>query len=352
MPEENSKLVNLALQGGGAHGAFAWGVLDKLVEDGRVGVDGLSATSAGSMNAVVYAYGKMTGGPDGAREALHNFWRAISDAGQLYSPMRRLPWDWPWFNGESASHSLTFLMFEVTTRIWSPYQYNPFNFNPLRSILQKSVDFERLTQCQCTNLFISATNVRSGKVKVFRNHEMSLDVVLASACLPYLFQAVEIGGEPYWDGGYMGNPALFPLFYHTEPRDIVILHINPMTVDAVPTSAADILDRVNEITFNSSLLKELRAIAFATKLIEEDWLKDEHKSKLRHMLIHSILADCLADLSVASKFDCSWNFLTTLRDRGREAAAAWLDENYRHLGKRSTVDLRRQFLDAGSEHIG
>ncbi|MGH8658436.1 MAG: patatin-like phospholipase family protein [Gammaproteobacteria bacterium] len=301
----STKTVNLALQGGGAHGAFAWGVLDKLIEDGRLQIEGLTATSAGSMNASVYAYGKMIGVPDGAREALHDFWHNISNAGKLWSPIKYMPWEMPWLNGWNSEHSLSFLMFETWTRLFSPYQFNPFNFNPLRHVLSESVDFEKLVMCKCTNLFISATNARTGRVRVFRNEEITLDVVLASACLPFLFQAVEIDGEHYWDGGYMGNPVLHPLFYHTQSRDVVILHINPMYQQNIPTKAPEITDRTNEITFNLSLLKELRAIAFVNKLLEEGWLKDEYRSKLKHVLVHSIYADgALGDLTLASKFNC------------------------------------------------
>jgi NTE family protein len=349
MAKTATKTVNLALQGGGAHGAFAWGVLDKLVEDGRLAIDGLSATSAGAMNAAVYAYGKMTGGPDGARQALYDFWWNISQAGRLYSPVKPLPFERLWSNG--AGHSMAFMAFEAVTRMLSPYQFNPFNFNPLREVLARSVDFERLVACRCTNLFISATNVRTGRVRVFTNPEMSLDVVLASACLPFLFQAVQIGGDYYWDGGYMGNPALFPLFYHTESRDVVILHINPMHSEEIPTGAPEIQDRVNEITFNSSLIKELRAVAFVTKLLEEGWIKDEYRPRLRHVLVHSIRADdCLAGLSVSSKFNCEWEFLADLRDRGREAAEHWLAENYLHIGKRGTVNLQEDYLGPSSQH--
>lgn len=344
------KLVNVALQGGGAHGAFAWGVLDKIIEDGRLSIDGLSATSAGAMNATVYAYGKMTGGLDGAREALHNFWYQISKAGRLLSPTTTTPWD-AWINSIwGGNQPLSFIAFETWTRILSPYQFNPFDINPLREILDRSVDFERLVKCDCTRLFISATNVRTGRVRVFTNREITRDVVMASACLPFLFQAVEVEGAAYWDGGYMGNPALFPLFYHTDSRDIIILHINPIFVDQIPKTAVDISDRINQISFNSSLLKELRSIAFVTKMLEEGWLKEEYRSKLRHMLVHSIRADeALDGAGVASKFNCDWNFLTDLRDRGRATAEQWLAEHYIHVGKRGTVDLRSEFLGGSSQ---
>ncbi len=336
--------MNLALQGGGAHGAFAWGVLDKLIEDGRIDIEGLSATSAGSMNAVVYAYGKMTGGPDGAREALHNFWQAISRAGEIYSPIKLSPWEM-WQGNGNVDHSLSFWLFESMTRLFSPYQFNPFDINPLRDVLENQVDFEQLHQCYCTTMFISATNVRTGKVRVFRNQEVTLDVVMASACLPNLFKAVEIDGDHYWDGGYMGNPALYPFFYHTKTNDVIILHINPLHHEEVPTDPVGIQDRVNEITFNGSLLKELRAVAFVNKLLDEGWLKEEYRSHFKHVLVHSIKADdALRDMSVSSKFNCDWNFLLSMRDKGRATAEAWLDRHYADIGKRSSVDVQSEYL--------
>lgn len=341
------KIVNLALQGGGAHGAFAWGVIDRILEDGRIGIEGVSGTSAGSMNAVVYAYGNMLGGADGAREQLHNFWKRISELGSTLSPMPKMPWE-SFSLSKSTDNPLLFNMFESFTRLMSPYQFNPFNFHPLKIALNEFVDFDRLHACECSKLFLSATNVRTGKVKVFINKEITTDVVLASACLPFLFQAVEIGGEHYWDGGYMGNPSLFPLFYHTDSRDIVVVHINPIERNKVPTKAPEIFNRVNEITFNASLLKELRAVAFVNKMLDEGWLKDEHKDKLKHMLVHSIRAEkAMCDLSVASKFSTEWKFLLDLRDRGRAVAQEWIEENFKAINKRSTVDLYCEFLDIG-----
>jgi len=355
VPEQNSehkKTINLALQGGGAHGAFTWGVMDKLIEDGRLKIDGLSGTSAGAMNAVVYAYGNMVGGADGARQALHDFWKEISDTSMIMSPLQQTPWE-AWTDKWNMDNSFLFQMFELMSRAFSPYQFNPMNVNPLRDIVDKTVDFEVLNRCQETKLFIGATKVSTGKVRVFTTDEITLDAVMASACLPQLYQAVKINGDHYWDGGYMGNPAIFPLFYHTETRDVVIIHINPMDREELPTDASEIMDRLNEITFNSSLLKEMRAIAFITKLIEEDWLKDEYKSRLKHMLMHSIRADkILCDLKVSSKFNGDWNFLMDLHNRGRATAEAWLEANYDDIGNRSTVDLKKEFLDIGSEHAG
>jgi NTE family protein len=346
------KRVNLALQGGGAHGAFAWGILDKFAEDGRLDIEGLSATSAGSMNAVVYAQGRMNGGLDGARAALEKFWRDISDAGQSFSPVRASGWEA--LLGLGLEQSPAYVLFDALTRTFSPYQFNPFNFNPLRDVLAKNVDFDAVHACRCVELFICATNVRTGQPRIFRNREVTLEAVLASACLPFLFQAVEIDAEHYWDGGYMGNPALYPLFNHTHSRDIVIAHINPIFRPQLPTTAPEIQNRLNEITFNSSLLRELRAIAFVTKLIEQDWLKDEHRDKLKHILIHSIRADeSLCDLTVASKFRTDWEFLCRLRDLGRAAAARWLEASFDHVGYHSTVDLRSEYLgqtNTGKEH--
>ena len=239
------------------------------------------------------------------------------------------------------------------TRTFSPYQFNPFNFNPLRQVLESQVDFKALKSCQSTKLFLSTTNVRTGKVRVFRTEEVTADVVMASACLPQLFQAVQIGEDHYWDGGYMGNPSLFPLFYHTKSRDVMVIHINPIERAELPTRSADILNRLNEITFNASLLKEMRAIAFVTKLIEEDWLKKEHKAKLKHLLMHSIRADgVLCDLSVASKFNTDWHFLLYLRDLGREITGQWLEKHFSSIGNKSTVDVRAEFLDLGTAHAG
>ena len=341
-----SRRVNLALQGGGAHGAFAWGVLDQICEDGRLSIDGLSATSAGAMNTAVYSYGMMKHGPDGARQALHDFWKDVSEAGQRYSPVKPSYWDQYFGGWENLNQSLAYHWFDTFSKVFSPYQFNPLDFNPLRDVLEQHVDFDEIKRCDCTNMFICATNVRTNKIKVFHNEELSLDAVLASACLPMLFQAVEIDGEAYWDGGYMGNPALYPLIYETETDDIVILHVNPIERDEVPKTSHDIHNRINEISFNSSLLREMRAIHFVKKIVEEGWIKDEFRDHFHftHLNIHSIRADdAMSEFSVASKFSPDWDFLCQLRDAGREATASWLDENYAAIGKRSTVDLKQEF---------
>ena len=343
-----ARTVNLALQGGGAHGAFTWGVLDRLLEDPRIAIEGLSGTSAGSVNATVLAYGMMNGGRDGARESLARLWDGIAAIGAVALPVRRAPWEFL-LTGWNIGFSPSYQAFRALTGMYSPYQLNPGNLNPLRTLLESQVDFDALHACRAVKLFLTATRVRDGKIRIFRTHEVSADVVLASACLPQYFQAVEIAGEAYWDGGYTGNPALFPFFYECESRDVVIVHVNPIVRNEVPVLPDAIANRVNEITFNASLIAELRAIAFVQKLVADGWLKVEKRSQLRYIRVHAIRADqALGDLSEASKFALDRLFLATLRDRGREMAAAWLDETWSALGRRSSVDIRAEYLDGST----
>lgn len=350
------KKINLALQGGGSHGAFAWGVIDQILEDGRLKIDGLCATSAGTMNACAYAYGNYVGGPEKARATLHDFWQNVAKASQRYSPIQRMPWENFSFGGANPwvnDSAMGFFLFDVMTKLFSPYQFNPFDINPLRDILSRTVDFDKLRQCKSTKLFISATHVKTGRVRVFNADEMTLDVAMASACLPYLFKAVKVGEEYYWDGGYMGNPALYPLFYETDTRDVLIVHINPIERDTVPDTAAEIMNRINEISFNSSLISEIRAIAFVKKLLDNDMMRDEYCGQFKNVLVHSISADeVMRDYGVASKFDSGWNFLTLLRDKGRKAMAAWLDENYDKIGYEDTVDLYGAYLQSANQLFG
>jgi NTE family protein len=338
---QEPKHINLALQGGGAHGAFGWGVMDKFIEDGRIEIEGISGASAGAMNAVVYAYGKRKGN-DGARQALHDFWKAVSDAGQRFT-VKAMPWERLF--GYNIQQSMLKQTMKMLGGQFSPYELNPFNFNPLRDILEKQIDFEELERTAGTKLFLSATNVYTGKPKIFLTPEITLDVVMASACLPQMFQAVKIGDQHYWDGGYMGNPALYPLFYHTTSCDVVILHIVPMVRQELPTTTVEIDNRINEITFNCALIRELRAICYIQKLINDGWIKDEHVNKLKYVFIHSVRADrALNDLSLETKVESDWDFLCMLRDRGRACATEWLDQNYGDIGVRSSVDMEKEFL--------
>lgn len=330
-----TKTINLALQGGGSHGAFAWGVLDKLLEDGRIEIEGISATSAGAMNAAVLADGLASGGPDAARQALADFWQRIAQAASL-SPLQPSPLDRLAHN-HGFDFNPFFQAFDLMVRLFSPYQLNPMNFNPLQRVIEQSIDFERLRAQSPLKLFLSATNVRTGKVRVFRTGEITADAVMASACLPFMFQAVEIEGEAYWDGGYMGNPAIFPLIYECASQDVVVVHINPLARREVPKTAMEILNRMNEISFNSSLMREMRAIAFVTRLIDEGKIQD---TTMKRMLIHSIAADeFMQALGINSKLNADWEFLTHLRDVGHATAAAWLDRDFPHVCKQSTTDL-------------
>ena len=332
--------INLALQGGGAHGAFTWGVLDGLLADGRVAIEGISGTSAGAMNAVVLADGLMDGGEHGARAALEAFWQDVSRLSHT-SPIQKTVWDA--MNGSwNLDASPGYLMFDLMTRLASPYDLNPMNINPVREVLERHVDFDRVHHCDRVKLFISATRVSTGRVKIFECKDITADAVMASACLPHLFQAVEIDGEAYWDGGFIGNPALYPLIYNCASRDIVIVQINPLEREGTPKTAREILNRVNEITFNASLMKELRAISFVTKLLDEGSLDG---SRYKRILMHLIEADDeMAHLNASSKLNSEWAFLSHLKEIGRTAAAGWLDRHAEDLGKQSTVDIREMFM--------
>ncbi|HEU0223141.1 MAG TPA: patatin-like phospholipase family protein [Paracoccaceae bacterium] len=333
--EAGTKTLNLALQGGGAHGAFAWGVIDRLLEDDRLRFEGITATSAGAMNAAILAYGMSEGGPQGARRALANFWRRVSHAAAT-GPLQPSLWDRITHN-HSLDASPAFMIFDLMSRVFSPYQLNPTNWNPLRRVLEECVDFERLRASNKVKLFLAATSVRTGKARIFTTHEITADAVMASACLPFMFQAVEIEGEPYWDGGYMGNPAIFPLIYNCDCRDVVIVHINPLLREGTPRTAQEILNRINEISFNSSLMREMRVIEFVTRLIDDGTIPE---GRMKRMLIHSIADDgMMRELSVTSKMNADWEFLTHLRDVGRARAEEWLTAHFDALGNETTVDF-------------
>lgn len=333
MPK-TEKTIELALQGGGAHGALTWGVLDRMLEEPRLRIEGISGTSAGAMNAVVLADGLEAGGPQAARTMLERFWRTVSEAA-LASPIQRDLWarisgNW------SLESSPNYLWFDHLTRVFSPYELNPFNLNPLLDLLGGIVDFDRVNRCTATKVFVTATNVRTGRPKIFRQPELSADAVMASAALPFMFQAVEIAGEAYWDGGYIGNPALFPLVDECNARDLVLVQINPFYRPDLPRSARDIINRLNEITFNASLVKELRAIMLLRDLINAEGLERE---RYRDMRLHRIHADeDLLDLQASSKLNAEWAYLCHLRDLGRQRTERWLAGHWHDLGTRSTFE--------------
>jgi len=351
MTKHKRQQIDLALQGGGSHGAFTWGVLDRLLQDDSLEIAGVSGTSAGAMNAVALAAGLMEGGRDGARECLGRFWRRVAQTSPFHAlemgPAAAL-WgpDNPWLTAWTAPWRQAV---GVLGSQFSPYQLNPLNLNPLRDVLRETVDFDRVCGCNKTQLFIAATQVRTGALRTFRQHELSVDVVLASACLPLLFQAVEIDGEAYWDGGYAGNPALLPLISESAAQDLLLVQINPSLRDEVPVSAEAILDRINEVTFNASLLKELRSIALLKQLIADEGRPGHHYrnplfARIDALKVHRVEGgQALAELGAGSKVQTQWPFLSMLFERGAEAADRWLHENRRHIGRRSTLDLGQAF---------
>jgi NTE family protein len=334
------KVIELALQGGGAHGAFTWGVLDYLLSDDRVQIEGICGTSAGAMNAVVLADGLDRGGKKGAREALNHFWAEVSKTAK-FSPFQRTPLD-RMLGRWTLDASPGFIIFDHLSRLVSPYQLNPLDYNPLRNQLATLVDFERVRHAAGIKLFVAATNVRTGKLKIFRREEMTVDMVVASACLPFLFQAVQIDGEAYWDGGYMGNPALFPLVEECGGRDIVIVQINPILREELPRKASDILNRINEISFNASLIKEIRTLA----LLKDAKRSRNHKEDgFKNVFFHRINADEeLKELGVSSKLNAEWAFLKHLHDVGYRTTQTWMNTNVEALGNRSTLDIEAVYL--------
>jgi len=334
------KPINLGLQGGGAHGAFTWGVLDRLLEDQRLDFDGIVGTSAGAMNAVALTAGMHQGGREKARECLAAFWHATSEAAKL-SPIQPSPLD-RWLSLGNLDFSPGWHAFEKLSRIASPYQLNPWNFNPLREVLNDVVNFDAVRTPDGVKLFLCATNVRTGKIKVFKEQELTLDAVLASACLPFLYKAVEIEGEAYWDGGYMGNPPIFPLIYHTDCSDILIVQINPINIDNVPNTAQEIFDRINTLSFNSSLMREMRTIDFVTQLIDQGKLDDKHYKRLN---IHTIDAEeDMVNFNVSSKLNADAGFLDHLFQLGRVRGDEWLSTHVDKVGIESSTDIAAKFL--------
>ena len=349
---QGKQQLDLALQGGGSHGAFTWGVLDRLLEDETLEIAGISGTSAGAMNAVALAAGLMDGGRESARANLRRFWQRVAES----SPFHQLtagPWasllgpDNPWLQAWTAP--LQQIGQFVGTQL-SPYQLNPLNLNPLRDILADTVDFKAVRACDRTHLFIAATHVATGELRIFRQEEITADMVLASACLPLLFQAVEIDGEAYWDGGYAGNPALLPLIAETDADDLLLVQINPSRRDTLPTTAEDILDRASEVTFNASLIKELRTIGLIKEVLADAGRPDSayRRSLFRRiddLRLHRLDAEAeLSQFGASSKTQTSRAFLQQLHDIGRQTADTWLAKHGKHLGQRSTFTLPTELM--------
>ncbi len=326
-------LVDFALQGGGSHGAFTWGVLDRLLEEPWLKVEAISGTSAGAMNAAVLVSGFMQGGAEGARSALDGYWRRVAEAAK-FSPLQRSPLD-RLMNRWTLDTSPAYLAMDLMSRVVSPYGLNPLGLNPISSILAESIDFAHLAEAPI-KLFITATNVHTGRGRVFRNREITPDVLLASACLPTMFQAIEIDGEPYWDGGYAGNPTITPLVRESDAHDTILVQINPRERRETPRTASEILNRLNEISFNSPLMKELRMIALLRQVADPGTGEGARWAGMR---THRIMTDKLAELGASSKLNAEGEFLTLLKEEGRRSADAFLATHGEDIGKRSTTDL-------------
>lgn len=326
-------LIDLALQGGGSHGAFTWGVLDRLLEEPWLRIEAISGTSAGAMNAAVLAHGWTDGGAEGARAALDAYWRRVSRAA-AFSPLQRSPID-RMMGRWTLDSSPAYVAMDIMTRMLSPYDLNPLGFNPLRSLLAESIDFNRLAQAPI-KLFITATNVRTGRGRIFRNAEITADVLLASACLPTMFQAIEIDGEPYWDGGYSGNPTITPLVRESDAHDTILVQINPRERASVPRTASEILNRLNEVSFNSPLMKELRMIALLRQVADPG---NGEGARWASMRTHRIMTDKLAEFGSSSKLNAEWEFVSMLKAEGRRSTDEFLSAHGNDLGARSTADL-------------
>jgi NTE family protein len=326
-------LIDLALQGGGAHGAFTWGVLDRLLEEPWLRIEAISGTSAGAMNAAVLADGWIKGGAAGARAALRAYWERVADAAR-FSPLQRTPLD-QLMGRWTLDNSPVFIGFEMMARLFSPYNLNPGGSNPLKAILDESIDFEKLAKSPI-KLFITATNVRTGRGRIFRREEVTADVLLASACLPTLFQAIEIDGDPYWDGGYAGNPTITPLIRESDARDTILVQINPRERPGTPRSASDILNRLNEVSFNAALMKELRMIALLRQVADPGTGEGARWARMR---THRIMTEMMVELGYSSKLIAERAFLEMLHAEGRRTTTAFLAAHGDDLGQRSTADL-------------
>lgn len=330
--ERQPVLIDFALQGGGSHGAFSWGVLDRLLEEPWLKIEGVSGTSAGAMNAAVLADGYAEGGAEGARKALEIYWRSVSEAA-AFSPFRRSPID-KMLGRWSLDNSPMFLVSDMMSRLFSPYQLNPANNNALAPILEKAINFERLRKSP-VKIFITATNVRTGRPRIFRNADMTPEVLMASACLPTLFQAVEIEGESYWDGGYSGNPTLAPLVGELASDDTIIIPINPIERPGTPTTPQEIMNRLNEVSFNAVLIKELYMMA----LLRQNAPESGEGAEWARMRVHVVRNPVMAKLGYSSKLNAEWDFLSMLREEGRQSAEVFLKEHADDIGTRSSLPI-------------
>ena len=338
MQKSAQKIINLALQGGGSHGAFTWGVLDRLLEEESIGFEGITGTSAGAVNAVVLADGLAAGGRQGARDALRVYWQKVSElsSGGVFTPS--------WIDKENPKfgleHSPGFMFLEPMTYFASPYQLNPLNYNPFKKLLAEAIDYERVRRQTAIKLFICATNVETAKIKIFEGKELVAEHLLASTCLPLLMQSVEIDGAYYWDGSYTANPAIYPVIYNCDSRDILLVHLTPSERPGVPTTSPAIMNRMQEISFNSALIREMRTIASVNRLV------DQGKMGVgKHIYVHAIEAeDFIRAFSWSSRLNSDWEFLLHLYNMGRVQAQNWLEANFGRVGVESTLDLESKYF--------
>jgi NTE family protein len=335
------KRLNLALQGGGAHGAYTWGVLDRLLEEEDIDIAGISGTSAGAMNAAVLIDGFMEGGRARAKTQLHEFWYEISQYSSVFSPVRQNPFE-HLQQGWNLDTTAAYGFYDMLSRMFSPYELNPLNINPLKKVLENVLDVKALQACSLIQLFVTATEVATGQPRVFKCDEITVDTLLASACIPFLFQAVELDGEAYWDGGYVGNPSIWPLIYNTSCNDILLVQINPVTRTGTPKRAVDIINRLNEISFNTSLISEMRAIHFVSKLIDKGDLDVRRYKRLNMHMIEA--SEAMHELTASSKMNADFDFFLYLHGVGYDAMEQWLKLNKKHIGNKTTFDMEKTFL--------
>ncbi len=340
--KDNKKRLTIAMQGGGAHGAYTWGVLDRLLEEKDIVVEGVSGTSAGGMNAVATAQGIMHGGNEGARELLNRFWTVMSDKGKtsIFKPgvLDVMA------NKFTLQHSPGFLMFDFMSKIMSPYQMNPHNVDPLKDVINELFDLEKLNDFDAVKIFLAATHVYTGKLKVFSNvtKDLCTEALQATACLPTIHAAVMVKGEYYWDGGFIGNPVIYPLIYDCETSDMMLIKLNPTHRNRLPVTASEIGDRLNEITNNTSIMREMRSMHFITKLIDDGIVPP---GALKRMHVHMLEDEkTFMDLGWSSKLNTDMDFFVHLRDAGRKTADKWLEKNYDNIGKKTTADVAEEFV--------
>lgn len=329
-PSAKKKNITLALQGGGAHGAFTWGVLDRLLAEETLHIEGISGTSAGAINGAIMATGLITKDRQRAQKLLYKFWKCLSEISAVFNPSSAVPEAPPF---EKALQNMASFWRNMYTQFVSPYDFNPSSYNPLQKLVQDHVDFEQIRASKLIKLYVSATNVETNRIKIFSNEELCIEALLATTCLPLIQQAVEWRGSYFWDGGFMGNPILEPLIYHCETRDLLIIPVNPIVRPGVPKTAREIEDRMNEITFNSSLMREIRSI------INIKNISCNQENPYTLLRLHSIQdEEFMLQFSASSKYDTSWDFLCKLREGGRKAADYWLKENAYLIGVETTLD--------------